>query len=33
VFVVPNPSGLNASYPGFAQKLIWFRQLAAFLSQ
>jgi TDG/mug DNA glycosylase family protein len=31
VFVVPNPSGLNASYPGFAQKLIWFRQLAAFL--
>jgi len=27
VFVVPNPSGLNASYPGFAHKLIWFRKL------
>jgi len=31
VFVVPNPSGLNASYPGFAQKLVWFKQLRAFL--
>jgi TDG/mug DNA glycosylase family protein len=31
VFVVPNPSGLNASYPGFAHKLIWFRKLRAFL--
>jgi TDG/mug DNA glycosylase family protein len=27
VFVVPNPSGLNASFPGFADKLIWFRKL------
>jgi len=27
VFVVPNPSGLNASYPGFAHKLVWFRRL------
>ena len=33
VFVVPNPSGLNASFPGFAQKLIWFEALAAFLAQ
>ena len=27
VFVVPNPSGLNAAYPGFRDKLIWFRRL------
>jgi TDG/mug DNA glycosylase family protein len=27
VFVLPNPSGLNASYPGFADKLIWFERL------
>ena len=27
VFVVPNPSGLNASFPGFAQKLVWFERL------
>ena len=27
VFVVPNPSGLNAAYPGFADKLVWFRKL------
>jgi TDG/mug DNA glycosylase family protein len=31
VFVVPNPSGLNASYPGFAHKLVWFEKLRAFL--
>jgi TDG/mug DNA glycosylase family protein len=31
VFVVPNPSGLNASYPGFAHKLVWFEKLHAFL--
>ena len=30
LFVVPNPSGLNASFPGFASKLVWFEQLAAF---
>ena len=30
VFVLPNPSGLNASFPGFESKLVWFRQLAAF---
>ena len=30
VFVVPNPSGLNASYPGFADKLVWFRKLRGF---
>jgi TDG/mug DNA glycosylase family protein len=29
VFVLPNPSGLNASYPSFAAKLEWFRKLAA----
>jgi len=27
VFVVPNPSGLNAAYPGFKDKLVWFRRL------
>jgi TDG/mug DNA glycosylase family protein len=31
VFVVPNPSGLNASFPGFAHKLPWFRDLRAFV--
>ena len=31
VFVVPNPSGLNASFPGFAEKLVWFRSLRGFL--
>ena len=30
LFVVPNPSGLNASFPTFAAKLPWFRQLARF---
>ena len=30
VFVLPNPSGLNASFPSFASKLVWFEQLAAF---
>jgi TDG/mug DNA glycosylase family protein len=27
LYVLPNPSGLNASYPGFAHKLVWFRGL------
>jgi double-stranded uracil-DNA glycosylase len=27
VFVVPNPSGRNASYPGFEDKLVWYRRL------
>jgi TDG/mug DNA glycosylase family protein len=29
VFVVPNPSGRNRSYPGFAGKLPWYQKLAA----
>jgi len=33
VFVVPNPSGLNASFPGFAHKLVWFAQLRAFADE
>ena len=33
VFVVPNPSGLNASYPGFSHKLVWFKKLRTFLGQ
>src|SRR5688500_5142324 len=31
VFVLPNPSGRNAAYPGFRDKLIWFRKLASSL--
>jgi TDG/mug DNA glycosylase family protein len=31
VFVVPNPSGLNAAFPGFAHKLTWFRALRDFV--
>lgn len=27
VFVLPNPSGLNAAYPGFRDKLVWFQRL------
>jgi TDG/mug DNA glycosylase family protein len=33
VFVVPNPSGLNASFPGFEHKLIWFVRLRSFLDE
>jgi TDG/mug DNA glycosylase family protein len=31
LFVLPNPSGLNASYPGFEHKRVWFAALRAFL--
>jgi double-stranded uracil-DNA glycosylase len=33
VFVVPNPSGLNASFPGFLDKLIWFEALRRFVER
>ena len=33
VFVVPNPSGLNAAYPGFDDKLVWFRRLRRFVDR
>ena len=33
VFVLPNPSGLNAAYPGFADKVVWFRRLKRFADQ
>jgi TDG/mug DNA glycosylase family protein len=33
VFVVPNPSGLNQSFPGFEDKLIWFVKLREFVDQ
>jgi len=33
VFVVPNPSGLNASFPGFSHKLVWFEKLREFVSE
>ena len=33
VFVVPNPSGLNASFPGFASKLVWFEALREFVER
>jgi TDG/mug DNA glycosylase family protein len=31
VFVLPNPSGLNASFPGFKHKLVWFERLREFM--
>ncbi|HEV8550567.1 MAG TPA: mismatch-specific DNA-glycosylase [Polyangiaceae bacterium] len=31
VFVVPNPSGLNANFPGFQHKLVWFEALRRFM--
>jgi len=31
VFVLPNPSGLNASFPGFKDKLVWFEELRRFI--
>jgi len=31
LFVLPNPSGLNASYPGFQHKLVWFEALREYL--
>lgn len=33
LFVVPNPSGLNASFPGFEHKLRWFRALREYLER
>ncbi len=30
LFVLPNPSGLNQSYPGFADKRVWFERLREF---
>jgi TDG/mug DNA glycosylase family protein len=33
VFVVPNPSGLNASFPGFEHKLVWFKALRKFVGR
>jgi TDG/mug DNA glycosylase family protein len=27
VFVLPNPSGLNAAFPGFQDKLVWYHAL------
>ena len=32
LFVVPNPSGLNASFPGFQNKLVWFEALREWLT-
>jgi double-stranded uracil-DNA glycosylase len=33
IFVVPNPSGLNASFPGFDSKLVWFAALRDWLGE
>lgn len=33
VFVLPNPSGLNASFPGFQHKLVWFERLREFVER
>ncbi len=32
LFVLPNPSGRNRAYPGFAPKLLWYEALAAHLA-
>ena len=32
VFVLPNPSGRNAAFPGFAVKLAWFVRLRRFVN-
>ena len=32
VFVLPNPSGLNAAFPGFKDKLVWFEKLHEFMT-
>jgi TDG/mug DNA glycosylase family protein len=31
IFVIPNPSGRNAAFPGFEDKLLWFRRLRRIL--
>jgi len=33
VFVLPNPSGLNAAYPGFRDKLVWFERLRRYVER
>lgn len=33
VFVLPNPSGLNAAYPGFRDKLVWFERLERYTAE
>jgi TDG/mug DNA glycosylase family protein len=33
IFALPNPSGINANFPGFAHKLVWFEQLRKFVDQ
>jgi len=33
VFVLPNPSGFNAAYPGFRDKLVWFERLRAYAEE
>ena len=33
VFVLPNPSGLNAAFPGFRDKLVWFEKLRELLDR
>ena len=33
IFVLPNPSGLNAAYPGFADKLVWFKRLNTYAAK
>jgi double-stranded uracil-DNA glycosylase len=32
IFALPNPSGLNASFPGFQHKLVWFEALREYLT-
>ncbi|MGD0073494.1 MAG: mismatch-specific DNA-glycosylase [Candidatus Binataceae bacterium] len=32
IFALPNPSGINANFPSFAAKLIWFERLREFVA-
>ena len=33
IFALPNPSGINANFPTFASKLIWFERLCQFVEE
>jgi len=33
IFALPNPSGINANFPTFASKLIWFERLSQFVKE
>jgi len=33
IFVLPNPSGRNAAFPGFEDKVVWYRRLSEVLEE